>query len=93
MGFYLPAPPLPFTGQLPALVRPLGASAQRVAGQLVQVERRTAASVKTALAPRKQQAAGTLIRFWHQCSARIQQWLAWARGFLQQEKPSRPANP
>lgn len=70
VGFYLPMPAVP---RVPALVQPLEASAQRVAGDLVLAGKRTQVSMKTLFVP-----GGTALRL----ENLGRRWAAKGRGGL-----------
>lgn len=109
MGLYLPHPTLPEAGSLPAIVRtlspqhlvqPLLAPAKRVAGAVMQAEKRTSTALKGAFLPKEGleiQAASGQSR-WQLMSYKVLTWLKRAAGSLHssakaEEKSSKPANP
>jgi len=95
MGSYLPLPTPHLTQKVPALIQPLGASAQRVAGQLAQVERRTTGSLRQALLPQAPPSAVALPAksLWQRASARVRAWLRFSPERPAETNRPKPANP
>ena len=94
LGTYLPMPNLPL--KVPAMVQPLGASAQRVVGQVIQVERRASTSLRQSWQPRP--AAPASPSLWQRIKARLRRWLPFFRQAAPRpaavpEKAPPPANP
>ncbi|HJV48074.1 MAG TPA: zf-HC2 domain-containing protein [Geothrix sp.] len=101
MGLYLPLPTSSLTTKVPALVQPLiqplGASAQRIAGRVIQVEQRTTAALQQGRPPLAslQQTAQGAKGLWQRWRARFK---ARLQAFHQApsrpvEKKAPPANP
>ena len=94
VGSYLPLPAPNFTARIPALVQPLSASAQRVAGHVVQAERRASASLQQGWRPAVPQTPRGL---WRRVSTRIRSWHLTFRKApprsTAEEKTPPPANP
>lgn len=100
MGSYLPLPAPHLTTRVPALVQPLGASVQRVVGQVMQAERRTTASLQQGLVARAAAPAGEAPSngLWQRWSTKVKDRLQRFRKSPQpaakaEEKTPKPANP
>lgn len=99
MGAYLPVPLPTLALRIPALVQPLRASAQRVAGQILEAEQRTQASLtRTVLPGITPDRAAPSLTLWQRGTGQV--W-AWWKGLWKalspsakaEEKPSKAANP
>jgi len=97
LGLSLPLPSMDLGAKVPALVQPLGASVQRVAGQVAQAEQRTAKSLQEGLrpiaTPRLAAPGGSL---WQGLFARSKAWLLELRRAPAPHPPKKeppPANP
>jgi len=98
MGSYLPLPMPHLTARVPAMVQPLGASVQRVVGQVVQAERRTSNTLQRGLVPKPAPMARVPSRsLWQRLTARIRSRLqAFHKAPSQPkagEKSPKPGNP
>jgi anti-sigma factor RsiW len=100
LGLSLPLPSTGLAAKVPALVQPLGASVQRVAGQVVQAEQRSARSLQQGLLPKAllakaPEGSGSL---WQRLSTQLKVSLRRFHKAPQpparpEEKAPRPANP
>jgi len=105
MGIYLPIPAPSFAVKVPALVQPLSASAHRVAGRLVQAERRTTITLQQRIAPLEiiREGTQTAQGLWQRFFAGLRTWLppfrkaqpssAKVETTKIEEKKPQPANP
>ncbi|WLT32709.1 zf-HC2 domain-containing protein [Geothrix sp. PMB-07] len=86
MGITLPIPAPSIPLRVPAFVQPLGASAQRVKAQVIQVERRSALTVQQGLRPAPASPAAPRPSHWQRGSA-------WMRAQFQALRGNPPAAP
>lgn len=98
MGSYLPLPSPHLATRVPALVQPLGASVQRVVGQVVAAERRTSTSLQEGLVTKVSAPAAASNGLWQRWSTKVKDRLQRFRKSPQpaaraEEKTPKPANP